>query len=180
MRTYRYIPFYYFYWSLYNYAAHAADNLTPTFVVQGVDNHSWGLYCRRCYCTRVCWRLSSRMFHFFTLTWSTKHSLNQGWESTHRLHLYPWVVFTTHPSIEHWVEGTSILRLIAYLSTIYFGVSIFDKLNWAKFNSKPFCIIPQCLYKIYFMIPHCWIMVCNETDNNHYLDMNTKTVIYLC
>ena len=28
------------YWSLYNYAAHAADILTPTTVVQGVDNHS--------------------------------------------------------------------------------------------------------------------------------------------
>ena len=36
-------------WSLYNYAAHAADILTPTTVVQGVDKHSWGLYCRRCY-----------------------------------------------------------------------------------------------------------------------------------
>ena len=40
MRTYRYTPRYYFYWSLYNYAAHAADILTPTTVVQGVDNHS--------------------------------------------------------------------------------------------------------------------------------------------
>ena len=25
----------------------------------------------------------------FTLTWPAKHSPNQGWESTHRLHLYP-------------------------------------------------------------------------------------------
>ena len=25
----------------------------------------------------------------FTLTWPVKHSPNQGWESTHRLHLYP-------------------------------------------------------------------------------------------
>ena len=25
----------------------------------------------------------------FTLTWPAKHSSNQGWESTHRLHLYP-------------------------------------------------------------------------------------------
>ena len=31
------------YWSLYNYAAHAADILTPTTVVQGVANHSRGL-----------------------------------------------------------------------------------------------------------------------------------------
>ena len=49
---------------LYNYAAHAADILTPTTVVQGVDNHSWGLYCRRCYCICVCWGRSSRIFHF--------------------------------------------------------------------------------------------------------------------
>ena len=43
------------YWSLYNYAAHAADISTPTTVAQSVNNHSWGLYCRRCYCIRVCW-----------------------------------------------------------------------------------------------------------------------------
>ena len=38
----------------------------------------------------------------FTLTWPAKHSPNQGWESTHRLHLYPlggW--FFTPPRIEH-------------------------------------------------------------------------------
>ena len=52
------------YWSLYNYAAHAADILTPTTVVQGVDNHSWGLYCRRCHCICVCWGCSSWIFHF--------------------------------------------------------------------------------------------------------------------
>ena len=40
-------------WSLYNYAAHAADILTPTTVVQGVYNHSWGLYCRRCCCINL-------------------------------------------------------------------------------------------------------------------------------
>ena len=34
--------------SLYNYAAHVADILTPTTVVQGVDNYSWGLYSHRC------------------------------------------------------------------------------------------------------------------------------------
>ena len=31
---------------------------------------------------------SSRIFNF-TLTWPAKRSPNQGWESTHRLHLYP-------------------------------------------------------------------------------------------
>ena len=64
MRTYRCIPLYYFYWSLCNYAAHAADILTPTTVVQGVDNHSWDLYCHRCYCIHVCWGRSNRIFHF--------------------------------------------------------------------------------------------------------------------
>ena len=44
-----------FYWSLYNYAAHTVDILTPTTVVQGVNNYSWGLYFRRCYCSCVCW-----------------------------------------------------------------------------------------------------------------------------
>ena len=32
------------YWSLYNYAAHTADILTAITVIQGVENHSWGLY----------------------------------------------------------------------------------------------------------------------------------------
>ena len=67
-----------FYWPLYNYAAQAADILNQTTVVQGVDSHCWGLYCRRCYCTRLCWGRSSRTFHFFTLTWPAKHSPNQG------------------------------------------------------------------------------------------------------
>ena len=40
------------YWLLYDYAA---DILTPTTVKQAVDNYSWGLYCRHCYCICVCW-----------------------------------------------------------------------------------------------------------------------------
>ena len=54
----------------------------------GADNHSWGLYCRRCYCICVCWSFQTDI-PLFTLTWPAKHSPNQGWESTHRLHLYP-------------------------------------------------------------------------------------------
>ena len=27
------------------------------------DNHSWGLYCRCCYCILVCWGRPSRIFH---------------------------------------------------------------------------------------------------------------------
>ena len=42
VRTYRYVLLYSFSWFLYNYAAHAADNLTPTTAVQGVDNQSRG------------------------------------------------------------------------------------------------------------------------------------------
>ena len=88
MITYRYIPLYYFYWSLYNYGAHAADILTPTTVVQGVDNHSWGLYCRHCYCICVCWGRSSRLFHF--PRWLGQLStVRTKDESTHRLHIYP-------------------------------------------------------------------------------------------
>ena len=51
------------YWSFYNYTAHAADILTPTTIVQWVDNHSWCLYCRRCYCLCVRRGRSSRIFH---------------------------------------------------------------------------------------------------------------------
>ena len=79
---------YYFYWSLYNYAANAADMLTATTVVQGVDNHSWCLYCRRCYCICVCWSFQWDIA-ISTMTWPAKHNPNQGRQSTHRLHLYP-------------------------------------------------------------------------------------------
>ena len=48
---------------LYNYAPNAADILTPPTVEQGVSNHSWGLYCRRCYCICIGWGRSSRIFH---------------------------------------------------------------------------------------------------------------------
>ena len=40
------------------------------YKVQGVDNHSWGLYCRRCYCTCVCWSFQSDI-PLFTLTTMT-------------------------------------------------------------------------------------------------------------
>ena len=64
------------------------SSLQLVLVAQGVDNHSWGLYCRRCYCICVCWSFQSDI-PLFTLTRPAKHSPNQGWESTHRLHLYP-------------------------------------------------------------------------------------------
>ena len=58
-----------------------------------------------------------RMFQsdipLFTLTWPAKHSPNQRWQSTHRLHLYPLGgAFYYVPSIEHQVGGTSISQLI--------------------------------------------------------------------
>ena len=59
-------------------------------------------YCRtRCRQSQLRFVLSPRLLHFcvcwsfqldiplFTLTWPAKHSPNQGWESTQRLHLYP-------------------------------------------------------------------------------------------
>ena len=67
MITYRYILLCYFYWSLYNYAAHAANILTPTTVVQGVDNHCRCFNCCRCYCIRRLLgtlQCCSRIFHF--------------------------------------------------------------------------------------------------------------------
>ena len=103
-----YIPLYYLYWPLYNYAAHAADILSPTTVVQGVDNHSWGLYCRRCYCIRSCWGYStfSRWLGQLSTVLTKDESPHTGCAFT------PWVVSFTPPSIEHLVGGTSILRLI--------------------------------------------------------------------
>ena len=96
------IPLYhYFYWSLYNYAAHAADILTPTTVVQGVDNHSLGLYCRCCYCIRVCRGRSSKIFHFSRWHGQLSTVLTKD-ESPHTGYTFtPWVVSFTPPSIEH-------------------------------------------------------------------------------
>ena len=89
VRTYRYIQLYYCDWSLYNYTAHAADILTLTTVVQGVDNHSRGFVLSPLLShPRLLETFQSDIPHF-TLTWPAKHSPNQGWESTHRLHLYP-------------------------------------------------------------------------------------------
>ena len=82
------------YWSLYNCAAYAADILTPTTAVQGVDIHSWGLYCRRCYCICVCWGRSSRIFHFSHWLGQLSSVLTKD-ESPHtgNTFLYPhWVV----------------------------------------------------------------------------------------
>ena len=87
------------YWSLYNYAAHAA-----------LDSK----YCRTgCRQSPLRFVLSPLLLHprllgtfqsdipLFTLTWLAKHSPNQGWESTHRLHLYSLGCVFTPPSIEH-------------------------------------------------------------------------------
>ena len=90
-----------FYWSLYNYAAHAAGVLTPFTVVQGVDNHSWGLYCRRCYCICVCWGRPCRIFHFSRWLGQLRTVLTKD-ESPHTGYTFtPWVVSFTPPSIEH-------------------------------------------------------------------------------
>ena len=93
------IPLYYFYWSLYKYAAHAVDILTPTTVVQGLDNHSWGLYCRSCYCICVSWGRSSQILHFSRWLGQLSTVLTKD-ESPHTGYTFtPWVVSFTPPSI---------------------------------------------------------------------------------
>ena len=73
-------------------------------VIQLCSPRCWHLdsnYCRtRCRQSQLRFVLSPLLLHLhllivpvgystFTLTWPAKHSPNQGWESTHRLHLYP-------------------------------------------------------------------------------------------
>ena len=78
-----------FYWSLYNYCSPRCWHLDSN-------------YCRtRCRGSQLRFLLSPLLLHprllgtfqsdipLFTLTWPAKYSPNQGWESTHRLHLYP-------------------------------------------------------------------------------------------
>ena len=72
--------------------------LLPVLVLTHLDSN----YCRtRCRQSQPRFVLSPLLLHprllgtfrsdipFFTLTWPAKDSPNQGWESTHRLHLYP-------------------------------------------------------------------------------------------
>ena len=86
------------YWSLYNYAADAVDILTPTTVVQGVDNHSQDLYCRHCYCIYLCWGRSSLIFHFSR--WLGQLStVRTTDESPHTCYTFtPWAVSFTLPA----------------------------------------------------------------------------------
>ena len=76
-------------------------------LIQLCSPRCWHLdsyYCRtRCRQSQLRFVLSPLLLHpglletfqsdipLFTLTWPAKHSPNQGWESTHRLHLYPLV-----------------------------------------------------------------------------------------
>ena len=100
------------YWSLYHYAAHTADILTPTTVVQGVENRSRGVYCRRCSCFCVCWGRSSRIFHFSHWLSQVSTVLTKDESPLTGYTFTAWVVSFTPPSMEHSVGGTSILRLI--------------------------------------------------------------------
>ena len=74
-------------------AAPAADILTQTTAVQGIDNHSWGLYCD--YCVYVCWGRSSRIFHFSHWLGQLSTVLTKD-ESPHTGYTFtPWVVSFT-------------------------------------------------------------------------------------
>ena len=86
-------------------------------LIQLCSPRCWHLdsnYCRtRCRQSQLMFVLSPLLLHprllwtfqsdipLFTLTWPAKHSPNQGWESTHRLHLYPLGGVFYLPSIEH-------------------------------------------------------------------------------
>ena len=61
----------------------------------------------------------------FTLIWSATHSPSQGWESTHRLHLYTLGGVFYSPSIEHWVGGTSILPLTRRTNYQYHCITVY-------------------------------------------------------
>ena len=177
MRTYRYIPLYYFYWSVYNYEAHDADIWTPTTVVQGVDNHSCGLYCRRCNCIRFCWVRSSRIFHFSRWFGQLSTDLTKD-ESPHTRYTFTtWVVYFTPPSIEHKVGGTSILRLIQMTKILwtYWSV-IIQYLNAlllsfrthncdsmpVRFNHPLWSKLTEHRYTFCILLPNSPISTCNS------------------
>ena len=65
-----------------------AHGLIPTTVVQGIDNHVWGLYGRHCYCICVCWGCCSRIFHFSRWLGQLSTVLTKG-ESPHTGYTFP-------------------------------------------------------------------------------------------
>ena len=72
--------------------------LDSTTVVQGINNHSRGLYCRRCYCFSVCRGRSSRIFYFSRWLGQLSTVLSKH-ESPHTGYTFtPWVVSYTPPS----------------------------------------------------------------------------------
>ena len=95
-------------WSLTLSFSLTSENLsgyTTLLLLQLYSPRCWHLdsnYCRtRCRQSQSRFVLSLLLLHprlsgtfqsdipLFTLTWPAKHSPNQGWESTHRLRLYP-------------------------------------------------------------------------------------------
>ena len=91
-------------WSLTLTFTLTSENLSlyTTLLLVLVLIHLDSNYCRtRCRQSQPRFVLSPLLLHprllgtfqsdipLFTLTWPAKHSPNQGWESTHRLHLYP-------------------------------------------------------------------------------------------
>ena len=91
-------------WSLTLTFTLTSENLSlyTTLLLVLVLIHLDSNYCRtRCRQSQLRFVLSPLLLHprllgtfqsdipLFTLTWPAKHSPNQGWQSTHRLHLYP-------------------------------------------------------------------------------------------
>ena len=98
-------------WPSIDYASHAAGILTPTTVVQGVDYHSWGLYCHHCYWICVCWDVSVGYITFHVDMASYAHAPPRITVHTHAWPLSPWGVSFTPKHIAPG-RGNTILRLI--------------------------------------------------------------------
>ena len=139
MRTYRYISLYYFLLVLIQLCSPCC-----------FDSN----YCRaRCRQSQLRFVLSPLLLHprllgtfqsdipLFTLTWPAKHSPNQGWESTHRLHLYPlggvFFYYSTIPngSYTFWLcniwrnKNNNIIHMRKQLQQLWFYI-IDDSLWW--------------------------------------------------
>ena len=142
-------------WSLTLTFILTSENLSlhTTITLTGPLYNSWHLdsnYCRTRYRqSQLRFVLSPLLLHprllgtfqsgipLFTLTWPAKHSPNQGWESTHRLHLYPLcgvfyspklralgrrdLDFMSHPVTLHLIKNL-VLRMI--YQNGHFGVMI--------------------------------------------------------
>ena len=91
------------YWSLYNYTAHAADILTPTTAVQGVDNHSWYFTALLYVYIHICSNISISIYreyrHDDVIKW--KH-FPRYWPLCGDFTGHRWIPHTNASDVELW------------------------------------------------------------------------------